>query len=61
MERNSLVMRIQDDGVGFKDNEINRSGFGFRIMRYRAEMIEASLDVSSDSNGTTVLCTVNPQ
>lgn len=61
MERNSLLMRIQDDGVGFKDNEINRSGFGFRIMRYRAEMIEASLDVSSDSNGTTVLCTVNPQ
>ena len=60
-EHKVLLMRIQDDGVGFKDTENNRSGFGFRLMKYRADMIDASLDISSDNKGTTVLCTLNPQ
>lgn len=56
-EDNEIIMTIKDDGTGFAvPNQIN--SMGLEIMRYRARIINASLDIQSDINkGTTVTCT----
>ncbi len=52
---------IHDDGVGYEPNpasDAKPQGMGMSIMRYRAEMIGARLDVKgSPGEGTTVSCT----
>jgi PAS domain S-box-containing protein len=55
-------LTIHDNGSGFqetrgKDEQGNASGMGLHIMRYRADMIGARLDVASTSGGgTTITC-----
>jgi nitrate/nitrite-specific signal transduction histidine kinase len=50
-------MRVRDDGVGFpKESELKR-GLGLHIMKYRAQMIEARLEIDSPkSGGSFVSC-----
>jgi two-component system CheB/CheR fusion protein len=51
-------LRGQDDGVGMPKGE-QPSGMGLRIMRYRAGVIGATLEVeSSNGSGTVVTCTL---
>ncbi|MCO6436588.1 MAG: GAF domain-containing protein [Phycisphaerae bacterium] len=53
-----LVAEVRDDGVGIAESE-RRSGSGLRIMRHRAKMIGAKLDVlRARGGGTVVSCTV---
>ncbi|MGC4067222.1 MAG: sensor histidine kinase [Polyangiaceae bacterium] len=50
-------LTIRDNGQGFNVEERADTGLGLGIMRYRALMIGANLDVFSDVNrGTTVSC-----
>jgi len=57
-----LVMRICDDGKGLHGQPAARGGMGLHTMRYRARMIQASLDVASSANqGTAVTCTVKQE
>lgn len=55
-------LTIRDNGTGFQeargaDALENASGMGLHIMRYRADMIGARLDVASTSGGgTTITC-----
>ncbi|HMB94366.1 MAG TPA: PAS domain-containing protein [Rhodothermales bacterium] len=55
-------LTIQDDGSGFRqargeDTRGQASGMGLNIMRYRAEMIGARLNVASTpGGGTTITC-----
>ena len=50
-------LTIEDDGIGFRGSMEPRSGMGLRIMRYRAEMIGAILDVRrKHPSGTIVTC-----
>jgi signal transduction histidine kinase len=55
-KHNEITMTIRDDGGGF--SMLNRtSGMGLEIMRYRAGIINASIDIHSDINkGTIVTC-----
>lgn len=54
-----IRVRIQDNGVGINEHSNNGSGMGLRIMKYRAEVIGASLEVRRGTeNGTVVTCTV---
>lgn len=54
---NEITMTIKDDGTGF-DMQSQIHGMGLEIMRYRARIINASLDIQSDINkGTVVTCT----
>lgn len=46
---------VKDNGTGFNVNSL-KDGLGLDIMRYRADLIGGSLDVSSGSSGTTVRC-----
>ena len=50
-------LSIEDDGIGFPDNLEPGVGMGLRIMKSRADMIGAILDVRrKDPKGTTVTC-----
>jgi len=48
--------KVADDGRGM--GEVPRSGMGMKIMRYRASVIGAKLDVASSPRGTSVTCRV---
>ena len=54
-------LRIQDNGVGFPDEEADDEGegMGVRIMNYRARIIGGTLEISSSlDSGTIVTCTL---
>ncbi len=52
----SLSISIEDNGIGISSKRL-KTGFGVMIMRDRAALIGASLDVFSNENGgTTVSC-----
>ena len=54
-----IVLKVNDDGVGFPREAPRREGMGLRIMHYRAGMIGGTVVVRSTiAGGTVVLCTV---
>lgn len=54
-----LHLEVCDNGVGFDSNEIGRKGMGMRTMKYRADMIEASLNIArAAEGGTCVYCSL---
>jgi PAS domain S-box-containing protein len=56
-QKDHLLLTIQDDGAGFDVSGNNPTGMGIRIMRYRARVIGASLDLTSKpGQGTQVTC-----
>jgi signal transduction histidine kinase len=60
-DEDRLKLTVQDNGAGFQPSGTNRSGMGIRIMRYRAKVIGAALDVLSQVNhGTQITCVFNP-
>ena len=60
----SLEMVIQDDGVGLPEDLDDAEGLGMRTMRYRANLIGATLSfesgsaASGDEDGTRLCCTL---
>ena len=60
-DEDRFKLTIQDDGAGFEIAGKSRSGMGIRIMRYRAKVIGATLDLQSRVNhGTQITCVFNP-
>jgi len=54
---NRFKLRVQDDGCGFELTDTSSAGMGIRIMRYRAKVIGATLDLqSAPEHGTLVAC-----
>ncbi len=54
-----VVLEIRDDGAGMSAAPAGGTGMGLRIMRYRASVIGATLDVEpGESRGVTVRCTL---
>jgi two-component system sensor kinase FixL len=52
-------LQVRDDGVGFDEESTDGSGMGVHIMNYRARIIGATLEISSElGDGTVVTCTV---
>ena len=58
--KEKMRVRIQDSGIGIDPELIKNSpGMGLRIMKYRADVIGASLDIRNGTNqGTIVTCTL---
>jgi len=55
----TVVLTVRDDGVGMEEAAAEAKGMGLKIMRYRAQMIGASLQIRSRPGGsTTVVCRV---
>ena len=60
-DEDRLKLAVQDNGAGFLISNKSRSGMGIRIMRYRAKVIGAALDLQSQVNhGTQITCVFNP-
>jgi PAS domain S-box-containing protein len=56
-ENDNLVLSVQDDGVGFREAEQDKAGMGIGIMRYRAKVIGAALELHSrPDRGTQITC-----
>ena len=56
-----LNLTIQDNGKGFELTGKSRSGMGIRIMRYRAKVIGATLDLQSQiGHGTQITVVFSP-
>jgi PAS domain S-box-containing protein len=53
-----IVLNINDDGVGFSNETKKSGGMGLHIMKYRAGVVNAALDMRPgvDGKGTTVIC-----
>ena len=59
--KDRCVLTVQDDGVGFDLRATSGAGMGIRIMRYRARVIGATLDLKSKpGQGTQVSCLFSP-
>jgi PAS domain S-box-containing protein len=53
----SITLAVSDDGVGLPKSETKSNGIGLRVMNYRAGMIGATLAISNQrSGGTLVHC-----
>jgi PAS domain S-box-containing protein len=58
-DNGTLQVAVQDDGVGIAGGASGNGGMGLRIMRYRAGVIDAVLDVQTTSgSGTAVVCRI---
>lgn len=54
-----LVLEVEDDGVGIDERRPEHEGLGLRVMRYRARLIGAALEIgASPAGGTRVSCRV---
>jgi signal transduction histidine kinase len=52
-----FVLTASDNGRGFEPSERHGGGMGIRIMRYRAQVIDATLDLKScPGQGTQITC-----
>ncbi|HLJ11599.1 MAG TPA: CHASE3 domain-containing protein [Planctomycetaceae bacterium] len=59
VEGDRAILRVIDDGTGFAESAQNTAGTGLRIMRYRADVIGATLDITSARpHGAIVTCSV---
>ncbi len=55
-----LILRVDNDGLDFPERTFAGGGMGLSIMRYRAEMIDGSLDIGRGAaGGTCVTCVVS--
>jgi signal transduction histidine kinase len=56
-----FALRVSDNGMGFSPSTAGRSGMGVRIMRYRAGVIGATLQLQSEpGKGTKLTCEFYP-
>ena len=57
--RGLIQLKVSDDGKGIVPSKLAHGGAGMHIMRYRADIIGATLNVQSEKGkGTTVTCTL---
>jgi PAS domain S-box-containing protein len=56
-QHDRFILTIEDNGSGFEINVRNPGGMGIRIMRYRAQVIGAALELKSQpGRGTQITC-----
>lgn len=60
-EDETLVLKIEDDGIGISQTEKGTDSKGLRIMKYRMELLDGTFDVkekNSGEKGTCIVCSV---
>ena len=55
----SVLLEVDDDGIGIPSDHADRGGVGLRIMQYRAKAINGDLKIEARKpSGTRVVCRV---
>lgn len=55
-----ILLEVQDNGIGFAPANCQPGGMGIGIMRYRAKVIGAALDLKSEpGHGTRISCKIS--
>lgn len=54
------VITVRDNGVGIPESAFDAQGMGLKVMRYRANMVGASLDIQRGAKGGTVVSCILP-
>jgi signal transduction histidine kinase len=54
-DNDSVMLRVENDGLDFSEQTDKGKGMGLSIMRYRAEMIDGSLDIGRRAGGGTCI------
>lgn len=58
----SARLQVRDDGIGIGEPDRQVDGIGMKTMKYRADVIDAALDIrSADNGGTQVTCLIRPK
>ncbi|MBB5349394.1 cache domain-containing protein [Desulfoprunum benzoelyticum] len=52
--KNKIVLMVKDDGKGI-ENQTNHKGLGLKIMEYRAQLLNATLDIRRSVRGETIV------
>jgi signal transduction histidine kinase len=53
----AIVLEVDDDGAGFEESAPSATGIGLRVMRYRARLIGATLEIgSAPAGGARISC-----
>lgn len=52
--RNKIIVMVKNDGKGFV-NQVNHKGLGLKIMEYRAQRLNGSLDIRQGAKGETIV------
>ena len=60
IEKDHVILAIQDDGVGIRLSESPCPGMGLRSMRYRANFLNGSIEISATPEGGTRVCCQAP-
>jgi signal transduction histidine kinase len=54
-----IYLSVSDDGKGLPEDYKQRKGIGLRTMKYRADIIDAKIEIKRKENrGTIVICTL---
>jgi signal transduction histidine kinase len=57
IDEGDIVLAIHDNGIGLQPDDASSAGMGLRSMRYRAGVMNGSIDISaSPDGGTSVSC-----
>jgi len=58
-EPSEICVSIEDNGIGISEDQIDATGLGLKIMRFRATLINANLTIyRQEKGGTMVLCRI---
>ncbi len=57
----TVSLTIHDNGTGIRQGREESGGMGFHIMKYRARMIGATLEITSPTEGGTIVCCSLPR
>lgn len=55
-DRDETTFLIKDDGIGFSADSGPKKGMGLQIMKLRAKVVGADLDIQSKPKGGTTIC-----
>lgn len=59
-QRDTLILTVENDGLDFPAGAGHVEGMGLKIMRYRAELMNSSIDIRKGARGGTIVTCVLP-
>jgi signal transduction histidine kinase len=52
---NEIILRFNDNGIGFDTYTLNKKGFGLNNIKQRVEQIKAEIKIVSNNSGTNII------